>query len=196
MIPLAEQGRVAKVMNRNAHWASQTRIPNCMKLTSLLPLIAAIGLAAPFSAQGKDKRDKGDHRDRDSHHDNRDHHDWHDRGHNFSFHSYPSYRYGGYGYGYPSYYSSPYYYSRPRVGISLYSRSSGVYRGREAYGSYSDSLSVDVQRELRRRGYYRGPIDGDIGPGSRAAIRAYQYDRGLSATGRIDRSLLRSLGIG
>ena len=158
-----------------------------MKLTSIFPLIAAVALAGPFSAQGKDKHDRNDHGNK--HHDS--HHDWHDRGHghSFSYHSYPSYRYGGYGY-------SPYYYSRPSVGISFYSRPYSVYRGREAYSSYSDSLAVDVQRELRRRGYYRGPIDGDIGPGSRSAIRAYQYDRGLSATGRIDSSLLRSLGIG
>jgi peptidoglycan hydrolase-like protein with peptidoglycan-binding domain len=55
---------------------------------------------------------------------------------------------------------------------------------------------VDVQRELRRRGYYHGPIDGDVGPGTRAAIRAYQNDRGFAVTGRIDRSLLRALGVG
>ena len=163
-----------------------------MKLISIFPLIAAVALAGPFSAQGKDKHDKHDHGDK--HHDNGKHHDSHDRGHghSFSYHSYPSYRYGGYGYG-----NSPYYYSRPSVGISFYSRPSySTYRGRQVYSSYSDSLAVDVQRELRRRGYYRGPIDGDIGPGSRSAIRAYQYDRGLSATGRIDSSLLRSLGIG
>ena len=169
-----------------------------MKLTSILPIIAAAAFAAPFSAQGKDKHDKNDHHDRDKHHDSGNRHDWHGHGPSFSFHSYPSYRYGGYGYyrSSPYYFSSPYYYSRPSIGISFMSRPSSVYRGREVYGSYSDSLAVDVQRELRRRGYYRGAIDGDIGPGSRAAIRAYQYDRGLSATGRIDSSLLRSLGIG
>ena len=42
---------------------------------------------------------------------------------------------------------------------------------------------------------YRGEIDGDIGPGTRAAIRRYQYERRLEVTGRIDRSLLRSLGL-
>lgn len=57
------------------------------------------------------------------------------------------------------------------------------------------SLEVDVQSELRRRGYYYGPIDGDIGPGTRAAIRDYQIDRRLPVTGRIDTYLLRSLGL-
>jgi His-Xaa-Ser repeat protein HxsA len=98
----------------------------------------------------------------------------------------------GYGYGYGpsiglSYYSSPTYYSR----------SSTVYRGvpRESV-SDSDNLAAEVQQALKRRGYYKGGIDGDIGPASRSAIRAYQADRGLSVTGRIDRSLLNALGIG
>ena len=159
-----------------------------MKNTSILHVITIVAaVASPFSAHAKDKHDKHDKHDRDS-----DHRGHYSSGPNISFHTYPyAYRYGG------SYYSSPSYYSRPRVGISLYSSPSYVYRGREAYNSsYSDSLAADVQRELRRRGYYRGSIDGDIGPGSRAAIRAYQYDRGLSATGRIDSSLLRSLDIG
>ncbi len=163
-----------------------------MKLTTLLPaIVAALAVIAPISAEAKDKHDdhgRGDHHDR--HHDDDRHH----RGPNVIIR--PSFGYGyGYGYGYPYSGYSPYY-SRPSLGFSYYSRPSYAYRGREVYGSYSDSLAVDVQRELRRRGYYRGPIDGDIGPGSRSAIRAYQYDRGLSATGRIDRSLLRSLGIG
>lgn len=103
--------------------------------------------------------------------------------------------YGGRYYGTSFYRSYPYYrpdyYSLPSVSFS-YSRP--VYSSGRAY--YSDDLAVDVQRELRRRGYYRGPIDGDVGPGTRAAIRAYQDDRGLAVTGRIDRSLLRALGVG
>ena len=172
-----------------------------MKLISILPVLAAVSaVLVPFSAEAKDKHDK--------HHDHHDHHDWdhhnhdhHDRDHHGSHVIIsPSYGYG-YGYGYgrgygSSYYRSPYYYGRPSLGFSYYSRPSSGYRGQSAYRSYSDSLAVDVQSELRRRGYYRGPIDGDIGPGSRAAIRNYQYDRGLSATGRIDSSLLRALGIG
>ncbi|HYR57413.1 MAG TPA: peptidoglycan-binding protein [Chthoniobacteraceae bacterium] len=95
--------------------------------------------------------------------------------------------YGGspyYGYGYP-------YYSGPTFSFNFSRSYSPGYEDR-----YSDDLAVDVQRALRRRGYYRGAIDGDIGAGTRAAIRDYQYDRGLAPTGRIDHSLLRSLGIG
>jgi peptidoglycan hydrolase-like protein with peptidoglycan-binding domain len=63
------------------------------------------------------------------------------------------------------------------------------------YYDTDDSIDADVQRALRRRGYYHGPIDGDIGPGSRSAIREYQADHGLRMTGRIDGSLIRSLGL-
>jgi peptidoglycan hydrolase-like protein with peptidoglycan-binding domain len=52
-----------------------------------------------------------------------------------------------------------------------------------------------VQRVLRKRGYYLGPLDGDIGPRSRSAIRDYQAEHGLEVNGRIDDPLLRSLGI-
>jgi peptidoglycan hydrolase-like protein with peptidoglycan-binding domain len=54
---------------------------------------------------------------------------------------------------------------------------------------------VEVQRELAERGYYGGPIDGAIGPQSRAAIRAFQVDKGLPVTGRVDGRLLDSLGL-
>ncbi len=65
------------------------------------------------------------------------------------------------------------------------------YDGRPAYSGRS--VEIDVQRGLARRGYYRGPIDGDIGPGSLAAIRAFQYDNGFAPTGRIDRGLVSAL---
>jgi hypothetical protein len=58
-----------------------------------------------------------------------------------------------------------------------------------------DATAVEVQRELRREGYYRGPIDGVIGPSSRQAIAAYQRDNGLTPTGRINGPLLDSLGL-
>lgn len=110
--------------------------------------------------------------------------------------------YGNYGRSYYGY-SRPYYgYSYgPSIGVSYYSRPSysyettRVYRGSTVHDP-ADDLAVDVQRALKRRGYYTGAVDGDIGPGSRSAIRAYQADRGLPVTGRIDSRLLRALGIG
>jgi His-Xaa-Ser repeat protein HxsA len=105
----------------------------------------------------------------------------------------PSYSYyRPYAYSY-----SPYYYSSyvPAVSFSYTSAPRTYYRSSDyAYGNDS-SLEVDVQRALKRRGYYRGGLDGDIGPASRAAIRAYQSEHGLAINGRIDSALLRSLGI-
>jgi peptidoglycan hydrolase-like protein with peptidoglycan-binding domain len=54
---------------------------------------------------------------------------------------------------------------------------------------------AQVQENLRRMGYYRGQVDGLSGPSTRAAIRAYQIDRGLQVTGRIDSELLEDLGL-
>jgi len=47
------------------------------------------------------------------------------------------------------------------------------------------STSVaDTQAELRRLGYDPGPVDGIMGPKTRAALAAYQRDRGLPAGAR------------
>jgi hypothetical protein len=54
---------------------------------------------------------------------------------------------------------------------------------------------VNVQRELRREGYYRGAIDGLIGPQTRAALARYQRDNGLYVTRAIDGPTLAALGL-
>jgi hypothetical protein len=54
---------------------------------------------------------------------------------------------------------------------------------------------VNVQRELRRQGYYRGAIDGLIGPQTRAALARYQRDNGLYVTRAIDGPTLAALGL-
>jgi hypothetical protein len=101
--------------------------------------------------------------------------------------------FGGYSPFFYSYY--PYYYPyyggycpSPSIGLSI--SSSSAY-----HGDHADDLAIDVQRALRHAGYYHGSIDGDIGAGTRAAIRQFQFDHHLEVTGRIDRSLLRSLGL-
>ena len=50
-----------------------------------------------------------------------------------------------------------------------------------------------AQRELKERGYYSGPVDGVIGTATESALRAYQRDRGLKITGRLDSPTVRSL---
>lgn len=109
--------------------------------------------------------------------------------------SYVRYRSSSYGPRFSWLASPPRYYGGvPSLRLS-YSSSGPRYYSAGNGDDDAGSIEVDVQRELRRRGYYRGPLDGDIGPGSRAAIRAYQADRGLGVSGRIDSTLLRSLGL-
>lgn len=111
---------------------------------------------------------------------------------------------------YASDYRSPAYYRTYRVYRSYYRPGFLSYSNRpvsytmDTYDysppysiySYGNSLSVGVQEALKVRGYYRGAIDGAIGPSSRFAIRSYQADSGLPVTGLIDTPLLRSLQIG
>nr|WP_253941013.1 peptidoglycan-binding protein [Pseudomonas aeruginosa] len=50
-----------------------------------------------------------------------------------------------------------------------------------------------VQQKLNELGYNAGPADGLMGRGTRAAIIAFQQDRGLAATGVADQTLLFQL---
>jgi hypothetical protein len=51
--------------------------------------------------------------------------------------------------------------------------------------SLSEVDRRSIQEELRRLGFYSGGIDGDFGPGTRAAVARYQQDLGEAATGRL-----------
>jgi peptidoglycan hydrolase-like protein with peptidoglycan-binding domain len=54
---------------------------------------------------------------------------------------------------------------------------------------------LGVESSLRRRGLYRGPVDGAFGPELEAGLHAYQSRLGLVATGRLDMDTLASLGL-
>jgi hypothetical protein len=58
-----------------------------------------------------------------------------------------------------------------------------------------DRVIADVQAELQQMGYYRGEVDGLLGPLTREALTAYQSDQGLVATAVIDEPTLDSLGL-
>jgi hypothetical protein len=160
------------------------------QLRSILGLIAAISLAAPVTGFSS----SGDH---DSHG---------DHGRDFHGRFYSSGYRGHYYFRGPRFYfgGGPFFWG-PSVGFSYYSSpdyaydngpAPQYYRGAPvARGNVQDDLGVDVQKALTEHGYYHGAVDGEIGSGSRAAIRAYQHDHGLEVTGRIDNALLRSLHI-
>jgi len=168
-----------------------------MNLLSFRRTLIALAVGAlvlvPTTSMARDRG--GRHH---GHHGGRHHSGWHRGHHGHHGHHWGGRRHYGHSYGY-GYYPYARSYWGPSFGLSFstaptYTRY--VYRGSTVNGSYSDNLAADVQRELKRRGYYRGSIDGAIGPASRSAIRAYQADRGLSVNGRIDRSLLDALDIG
>ncbi len=50
-----------------------------------------------------------------------------------------------------------------------------------------------AQQDLRDRGYYSGPVDGLMGPITEAAVRHYQSEHRLAATGRLDSDTIHSL---
>ena len=57
-------------------------------------------------------------------------------------------------------------------------------------------MIADVQAELQQMGYYRGEVDGLLGPLTREALTAYQADQGLMQTAVIDQPTLDSLNMG
>jgi hypothetical protein len=59
-----------------------------------------------------------------------------------------------------------------------------------------DKVIADVQAVLQDMGYYKGEVDGLLGPLTREALTAYQGDNGLTTTAAIDQPTLDSLGMG
>ncbi len=53
-----------------------------------------------------------------------------------------------------------------------------------------------TQEILKEKGYYRGQIDGIIGPQTRAALRRYQHENDLPVTGRYTRETAGKMGLG
>src|SRR5438874_3244496 len=75
-----------------------------------------------------------------------------------------------------------------------YAYDAPIYVGQRA--EPPDQVIADVQAELKDMGYYRGDVDGLLGPLTREALTAYQSDHGLYATAVIDEPTLDALGMG
>jgi hypothetical protein len=163
---------------------------------------AAVGAACLAAVPQEAKAEHPWLRDRDGMR-----HDWSRDRHRGTYYSVPRSNFTitfGTGYAGRGYYYGPpgssYFYEAP--GVRFFRSRTLVpthYWGSSYRGPHSvsvrGSMDARVQSELARRGYYRGPIDGDIGPGSRAAIARFQADRGLAVTGGINGSLLSALGL-
>src|SRR5947209_1170230 len=95
------------------------------------------------------------------------------------------YYYWNNGYWYPAWGYDP--------GAEYYAYDAPIYVGHRA--EPPDRVIADVQAELQQMGYYRGEVDGLLGPLTRQALTAYQADQGLQATAVIDEPTLDSLGM-
>jgi hypothetical protein len=95
------------------------------------------------------------------------------------------YYYWNNGYWYPAWGYDP--------GAEYYAYDAPIYVGHRA--EPPDRVIADVQAELQEMGYYRGEVDGLLGPLTREALTAYQADQGLTPTAVIDEPTLDSLGM-
>lgn len=192
-------------------------------MKTLLALTGALLLAAPalhaqqhrFNGGGGgggggrptiDRGHFGDHRGGYGY-GGRRHGGWHGRTYYYGGlpYFYPSY---GIGFGYPYYGGFGYGYGDGfGYGYGAEGGYPGAYEGRLADRGDNDnndrnapssghgpSLPSAVQRQLSKKGYYKGSIDGQFGPASRDALSHFQRDNDLRETGRIDEDTLDKLG--
>ncbi len=96
------------------------------------------------------------------------------------------YYYWNNGYWYPAWGYNP--------SVEYYAYDGPIYVGHRA--EPPDKVIADVQAVLQQMGYYRGDVDGLLGPLTREALTAYQADNGLNTTAAIDQPTLDSLGMG
>ena len=54
----------------------------------------------------------------------------------------------------------------------------------------------NVQQALQQDGTYRGRVDGVWGPGTQAAVRTYQQQHNMNATGQLDQDTLAAMNLG
>ena len=118
------------------------------------------------------------------------HPEWHDQGWYHSHYNRVELIGGGYyffnnGYWFPAWGYSP--------SAQYYAYDGPIYAGHSA--EPPDKVIADVQGVLQQMGYYKGEVDGLLGPLTREALTAYQSDQGLAPTASIDQPTLDSLGL-
>jgi peptidoglycan hydrolase-like protein with peptidoglycan-binding domain len=53
----------------------------------------------------------------------------------------------------------------------------------------------ELQQALKDKGFYKGPVDGDIGPKTKAAIKAFKIANGLLANSIVGPKVKKLLGL-
>ncbi len=100
------------------------------------------------------------------------------------------YPYDYYGYGY---YGDPYAYDSSYYDEGAYG---DAYSDQNGYADRStNSIVAAAQERLAREGYYRGQIDGVVGPETRRAVARYQSNHGLRVNGNLTPDTLGALGL-
>jgi Putative peptidoglycan binding domain len=104
----------------------------------------------------------------------------------YPYGNYYGYGYYPYSYGYdPGYYDSYGYQDEQYYGAN----------GDDVTVQSADSIVANAQEELAQEGYYRGEIDGILGPETSRAIARFQSNQGLRVTGALTRATLDALGL-
>jgi Putative peptidoglycan binding domain len=116
--------------------------------------------------------------------------EWHDAGWYHSHYPNVTLIAGGYyffnnGYWYPAW--------GYNASAQYYAYDGPIYVGQRAQPP--DQVIAQTQDLLQQMGYYRGEVDGLLGPLTREALTAYQTDNGLAPTAAIDQPTLDSLGL-
>lgn len=60
----------------------------------------------------------------------------------------------------------------------------------------SGQVVKNLQKKLKKLGYYTGSIDGDYGSGTKAAVKSFQKRNGLKQTGEANRKTIEKLNSG
>lgn len=115
---------------------------------------------------------------------------WHDRGWYAAQYATVSLIAGGWYYFNNNYWYPAWGYNEAE---SYYPYDGPIYSGPSARPA--DQVVADVQGVLKEEGYYKGEVDGLIGPMTREALTAYQEAQGLSPTAAVDEPTLESLGL-
>ena len=115
---------------------------------------------------------------------------WHDRGYWTSHYARVSLIAGGWYYFNNGYWAPAWGYDDS---AAYYPYDGPIYAGPS--GRPHDQVVADVQAVLQEQGFYKGEVDGLVGPQTREALAAYQEAAGLPATASIDEPTLESLGL-
>ena len=73
--------------------------------------------------------------------------------------------------------------SQPQAAATSRGAQGGTYRTPSGF----ELPSISIQKALQSAGYYKGTLDGKVGPGTREAVKAFQRDNGLEPDGVVGR---------